>query len=208
MIRSGFASGYRSLGYIAGTPRLRAISQTSHRFQSLVSTHSLTSLFSTMSVPAPTGSPSLADHAPVRAALLGSGLFATNSYLPSLVNVPGFEISTVWSRSDKSVSALVAKAAELGGLPNVADLKAKHGVEGLNEVLADPEIKAVILVLPIGAQPGLIRTAWKAGKHVISEKPLGRDVAEATSLIDEYERDWKPKGLIWRVAESESCVMW
>jgi predicted dehydrogenase len=72
-------------------------------------------------------------------------------------------------------------------------------------VLGDKSIEAVILVLPITVQPDMIRRAWRAGKHVLSEKPLGRDVAEGKALIREYENEWKPNGLIWRVAESKYC---
>lgn len=136
---------------------------------------------------------------PVTAALLGSGLFARNSYLPALP-VPGLNISTLWSRSEASVSTLAAKASELGLPPTTA----VHGEDALAAILDDPGTHALVLVLPIGVQPALIRRAWAKGKHVISEKPVGRDVAEARELVDEYEREWAPKGIVWRVAESES----
>ncbi|KAL1413381.1 hypothetical protein Q8F55_001143 [Vanrija albida] len=141
---------------------------------------------------------------PVTAALLGSGLFATNSYLPALREVPNLHISTVWSRSEASASKLQAAAAALGGLPHGAATgpAVAFGDEGLAALLADDAIHAVVLVLPITAQPGIIRRAWAAGKHVISEKPLGRDVAEARALIDEWEREYRPQGIVWRVAEN------
>lgn len=82
-----------------------------------------------------------------------------------------------------------------------------YGDDGLEAVLANKEIDAVLFVLPITKQPDLVRKAWKAGKHVLSEKPLARDVKEAVELIEEYERDYKPKGLIWRVAESKSTFI-
>jgi len=144
----------------------------------------------------------MATHAPVRAALLGSGLFATGAYLPSLKGVTNLTINTVWSRSEKSARNLETKAQELG----FPAFDTQFGPEGLDAVLANKDIDAVILVLPITAQPDIIRRAWKAGKHVLSEKPLGRDIAEAKALVDEYEKEYKPKGLVWRVAESE-CVV-
>lgn len=136
--------------------------------------------------------------APVQAALLGSGLFATNSYLPALTQVQNLRITHIWSRSESSVAQLQAKASALSLSPAP---EAKHGPSGLDEILANPEIKAVVMVLPIGVQPDLIRRCWTAGKHVISEKPVGRDVAEARRLIGDYG-EYKDK-LVWRVAESE-----
>lgn len=73
----------------------------------------------------------------------------------------------------------------------------------MEHLLSDKEIDAVMLVLPISKQPELIIKALKAGKHVLSEKPVGKDVETARKLIEEYEKDYKPKGLIWRVAESK-----
>ncbi|GMK59134.1 hypothetical protein CspeluHIS016_0701490 [Cutaneotrichosporon spelunceum] len=132
----------------------------------------------------------------VTAALLGSGLFARNSYLPALP-VPGLTASTLWSRSEASVLAL-AQAASERGLLNPTTLS---GDEGLDAILNDAAIDALILVLPIGVQPAIIRRAWQKGKHVISEKPVGRNVEQARELVEEYEREWEDK-LVWRVAEN------
>lgn len=161
-----------------------------------------------MSAPAPAVAPIPATHEPVKAALLGGGLFATNSYVPSLALVPGLDVSTIWSRSAESASKLAAKVAETAetaetGLPNSASPAVTSGPEGLDAILADGSIRALVLVLPIGVQPDIIRRAWQAGKHVISEKPVGRSVQEAEKLVAEYEHEWRPKGLVWRVAESE-----
>ncbi|BEI89727.1 uncharacterized protein CcaverHIS019_0210890 [Cutaneotrichosporon cavernicola] len=131
----------------------------------------------------------------VTAALLGSGLFARNSYLPALP-VPGLTVSTLWSRSEASVSTLAQAASERGLNPTVLS-----GDDGLDAILDNPDIDALILVLPIGVQSAIIRRAWTKGKHVISEKPVGRNVEEAKELVDEYERMWADK-LVWRVAEN------
>ena len=140
---------------------------------------------------------------PANVALLGSGLFAANAYLPALTNssnTPNLKLHTLWSRSEKSVSSLSSKASELKVSPAPRQL---FGDDGLDQVLADKEVDCVMIVLPISAQPDFVRKALKAGKHVLSEKPVGKDVETALKLIEEYERDYKPKGLIWRVAESE-----
>lgn len=136
-------------------------------------------------------------------ALLGSGLFATNSYLPALSQPSNKHITlhTLWSRSQSSVTTLSEEATSLGHSPRTL-----HGPDGLQTIWDDASIDAVALVLPITAQPDLIIAALKAGKHVISEKPVGKDVDAARELIKVYEKEYKPKGLIWRVAESESTV--
>lgn len=60
----------------------------------------------------------------------------------------------------------------------------------------------MIVVLPISKQPEIVLRSLAAGKHVLSEKPVAKDVKSGIELIDEYETAYKPKGLIWRVAEN------
>lgn len=138
----------------------------------------------------------------VNVAILGSGIFASTAYLPALFSVSkSVTLHSVWSRSSSSVDSLIESAKSLK-LPSSDTLKTYHGPEGLENVLSDKDVDAVLIVLPITAQPEIVRKAWKAGKHVLSEKPLHKDVAHARELVEEYEKDWKPKGLIWRVAEN------
>lgn len=72
----------------------------------------------------------------------------------------------------------------------------------LDVLLTRADIVAVIIALPITLQPSIVRKALAAGKHVLSEKPVAADVAGGLELIKEYDSLFKPKGLIWRVAEN------
>lgn len=143
---------------------------------------------------------------PANIALLGSGLFAQNSYLPALLaNPTDAVLHTIWSRSSTSAVKLLeaAKSSGIPGLDGKGSINVEHGDDGLDKVLSDPSVDAVMLVLPISRQPELVLRALKAGKHVMSEKPVGKDVKTARETIEEYEKTYQPKGLIWRVAESE-----
>lgn len=54
--------------------------------------------------------------------------------------------------------------------------------------------------LPIPAQPSYIRAALRAGKHVLSEKPIAGDLNTARTLLSEYQAlETKP---LWGVAEN------
>ncbi|OCF37874.1 NAD-binding Rossmann fold oxidoreductase [Kwoniella heveanensis BCC8398] len=143
-------------------------------------------------------------------ALLGSGTFAKASYLPAILNLQGkvLNLHTIWSRSEATAGSLLSTAQELQSTSHsdssTFSPTLKHGPEGLEAVLSDKDVEGVMIVLPITAQPEIVRKALKAGKHVISEKPLAKDVKDALALVEEYEREYKPKGLIWRVAENYS----
>uniref|UniRef100_A0A7S2ZIR9 Gfo/Idh/MocA-like oxidoreductase N-terminal domain-containing protein n=1 Tax=Rhodosorus marinus TaxID=101924 RepID=A0A7S2ZIR9_9RHOD len=61
------------------------------------------------------------------------------------------------------------------------------GEDGLQTVLNRDDISAVTVVLPIYLQAGYSLRAIKAGKHVLSEKPIAGSTEEAESVI----REWK-----------------
>lgn len=55
--------------------------------------------------------------------------------------------------------------------------------------------------LPILVQPTFIRQALQAGKHVLSEKPIAKDVATARELIAWHRAHAQP-AQVWAVAEN------
>jgi predicted dehydrogenase len=57
-----------------------------------------------------------------------------------------------------------------------------QAVESVEPVLADPEVKGVIIATPAGTHFELARKALAAGKHVFVEKPLATKVAEVDEL--------------------------
>jgi predicted dehydrogenase len=130
-------------------------------------------------------------------------------------------LKAVYSKSEnsaKQVATAAVDALHLNAPPDVyhdGDTSAN-----LDALLARDDISSVIVVLPITLQPSVILKAWKAGralsiprflilfaqdnigKHVLSEKPVAKDVASGLELIDTYNKEFKPKGIIWRIAEN------
>jgi predicted dehydrogenase len=58
----------------------------------------------------------------------------------------------------------------------------------LDEVLADPEVRAVAIATPAGTHLSVATAALRAGKHVLVEKPLAATYAEGRQLVDEADR--------------------
>jgi predicted dehydrogenase len=52
------------------------------------------------------------------------------------------------------------------------------------EMLADPDVKAVLVATPISTHHAVAKAALEAGKHVFVEKPMTSDQADARELID------------------------
>ncbi|PVH82570.1 oxidoreductase-like protein [Cadophora sp. DSE1049] len=132
-------------------------------------------------------------------AVLGAGIFAKEQHVPAILACPSFALKAVYSRSQKSVDGLVASQ----------DLKVdtyydspETPSQSLDALLKRDDIQAVIIGVPILAQPALIRKAISAGKHVMSEKPMAQDLSTAQELLDWYKQPEVSKLGLWAVGEN------
>ncbi len=91
-------------------------------------------------------------------------------------------------------------------LPATPDLYAEDAGPGraLADLLARTDISAVVVALPILAQPEFVRAALAAGKHVLAEKPIAKDVATAQELIAyASSEDIRRTGATLSIAENQ-----
>ncbi|CAM1502644.1 Fc.00g074200.m01.CDS01 [Cosmosporella sp. VM-42] len=132
-------------------------------------------------------------------AILGAGIFATDEHLPALVSNKA-NLKAIYSRSKATASTLVVEAKKLG-LADIELYSEDTAGHTLDDLLKRDDIKAVVIVLPIIVQPDIIRRCLAAGKHVLSEKPVAKDVQTARLLIEDYKNNYASKGLIFSVAE-------
>jgi predicted dehydrogenase len=97
------------------------------------------------------------------------------------------ELVALCSRSEASLS----RASKKIGLQNLKKYT------GLRELLADPDIDLVDLVLPISIMPAIRASLHK---HVISEKPCAPTVTDSLDLFNCYSSLASPP--LWAVAEN------
>lgn len=112
----------------------------------------------------------------VRWGVLGVARIATVRVIPAMQRGEFCEIAGIASRDLSKAKA----AAEQLGIP-----KAYGSYE---DMLADPEIDAVYNPLPNHLHVPFSTRAAAAGKHVLCEKPLAMDAAEARALIAARDR--------------------
>lgn len=126
---------------------------------------------------------------PIRLALIGAGIFAREVHVPALQSLDTtFEIVAVYSRTQAAAAALAKQLP--GQVAAYTDLPA---------LLARDDIEAVDIILPITVMPGAVELALRAGKHVISEKPLAPDAVIGRWLLAKYT---KRAGQVWMVGEN------
>jgi predicted dehydrogenase len=123
----------------------------------------------------------------LRLGLLGTGLAADRLYLPALKPLKGrIEIVACCNRTRSKAERFAKKA----GVPLVVDKAA--------QLIALPQVDAVVIALPIEQQPRYVLQALKAGKAVLSEKPVGPSVKAGTALVQAAKKYKAP----WLVAEN------
>jgi len=86
---------------------------------------------------------------------------------------------------DKSTKARVVAVADpdMGGAKSFADDRGLPLVPGLDDVLGDGRVDAVILATPHSLHTDQIIAASNAGKHVFTEKPFAMSRAEAERQV-------------------------
>ncbi len=109
---------------------------------------------------------------PIKLGIIGTGLAARRLHWPALKKLSNeFEIALVCNHTDQKAREF---ARLVGGVPYVLDY---------HDLLDNPRIEAVDIVLPIELNHIVTRAALEAGKHVIVEKPLAYNLIEARKML-------------------------
>lgn len=108
----------------------------------------------------------------VRWGVLSTSNFAQTKVIPAMLQAEHTELVAIASRD----LAKARTAAQKFGLP-----KAYGSYE---ELLADPDIDVIYNPMPNHQHVPWTIKAMQAGKHVLCEKPIGLNVAEAQLLLD------------------------
>ncbi len=98
--------------------------------------------------------------------------WAKAAHLPALVRLDEFELTAV--ATTRPVTA--QRTANAYGIP--------HAFADAGELAAHPDVDLVVVAVKAPDHAKAIRAALATGKHVLSEWPLGIDLAEATELMD------------------------
>ena len=112
----------------------------------------------------------------IRWGILGVARIATVKVVPAMQRGTWSEVTAIASRD----AARAERAAAALAIPKA--------YASYDELLADPEIDAVYIPLPNHLHVPWTTRAAEAGKHVLCEKPIGMNAAEAERLLAVRER--------------------
>ena len=116
---------------------------------------------------------------PLRVGILGAGMIATDAdgYLPGLRQLRGrVAVTAIASRT----RARAERVARDWDIPAVYD--------DLGELLAAPDVDAVVNLTPIAPHYETSLRILSAGKHLVTEKPLASTLDQADQLIEAARR--------------------
>lgn len=134
-----------------------------------------------------------ADARPIRIGLIGAGIFAQEAHAPSILRQPErLQVVAVYSRTEERAAKLAAQFSQ-------PEASAVRVYTALDAMLDDPDVEAVDILLPIGNLPDAVERALRAGKHVLSEKPIAPTVATAEALLEVSAHH---PGQVWMVGEN------
>lgn len=123
----------------------------------------------------------------LRLGILGTGLAAKLLYLPALQALERrIQVVACANRRRKKAEHF----AKLLGSAQVVDTA--------EELIARADVEALLISLPIDVQPQYVRLALRAGKAVLSEKPVAPSVAAGKRLLKSTARYDVP----WLVGEN------
>ena len=112
--------------------------------------------------------------------MTGVGVIGYGYWGPNLVrNFAELDGVRVVGVADARAERRAAAAARYPGVSATADAL---------ELIARPEVDAVVVATPVSTHFELAMAALRAGKHVLVEKPLAASSAQCLRLVDEAER--------------------
>lgn len=114
----------------------------------------------------------------MRVGIIGCGNITLRRHLPAFAAVDGVKVRAL---ADPTPDRLqIAQAA--------ADLTEADCALDWREMIARPDIDAVVVATPQRVRPAIAIAAAEAGKHLLCEKPLALTPAEAHAMVDAADR--------------------
>lgn len=108
-------------------------------------------------------------------AIIGAGEIIEAAHLPAY-QMAGFNVVGIYNRREERARRL----ADMFNIPTV--------YKTIEEIMADDRVTIVDIALPASIQPQIVEMAAAVGKHVLCQKPLGENYADAKKIVKLVEQ--------------------
>ncbi|MHA7874258.1 Gfo/Idh/MocA family protein [Roseivivax sp.] len=125
--------------------------------------------------------------AKMKAVMIGTGMVA-RTHVQAFADQEEVTLSGIVGRSRDRASAFIE--AECGALPD------RPAALTLEEVCADDSLDFAVITTPPSERAPLVEALASAGKGLLVEKPLERDLRRASGLVETCERAAVPMGVV------------
>jgi predicted dehydrogenase len=123
-------------------------------------------------------------------AIVGLGKFAQQQMMPAFKDCQHARITALVSGSPDKARKL---AREYG-----VEEKSIYSYDNFDSIKDNPAVDVVYIVLPPGLHAEYTIRAAKAGKHVLTEKPMATSVTDCQKMIDAYQKAGKKLMVAYR----------
>ncbi len=124
----------------------------------------------------------------VRVGIAGIG-FMGKTHFGAYKQVEGAQVAAIFTRDRKKLEGDWTNVrGNFGGSGGVEDLSGVKRYDDLDALLADPDIDLLDVCLPSSMHREVGIRAMEAGKHVLVEKPIALNVADADAMIAAADR--------------------
>ena len=139
---------------------------------------------------------------PIGLGIIGAGLAVRYLHWPALKELPGyFKIKAVCDVVPQQRQEVVDMVAQLHQEQyGTADEIAQDS--DYRALLARPEVEAVLIALPIHLNAQVMLDSALAGKHILCEKPLASNLAQARKLVATLSDIAAKRNLVIEIAEN------
>ncbi len=124
----------------------------------------------------------------------GSG-WGANAHVPALKALPGYELKAVCTAHEDTAKA---SAAAFG---------AEHAFHRFSDMTAHPDVDLIVVCVRVPGHRELVMAGLEAGKPVLCEWPLGRNLAEAEEMAGLASRR-SLKTIVGLQARSAPAIMY
>jgi predicted dehydrogenase len=120
----------------------------------------------------------------MRVALIGLGM-VSGMFADAIKKSDKVTLGPIFARREESRTAFLSAHPEMGA----------EAAASVDAIAADPSVDFVIVTTPPDARTEIVETLGKAGKPILMEKPIERDLAAATSIVETCEAYDTPLGI-------------